>query len=159
MSEIKEVKIQVPEGYEVDRDKSTFETIVFKPIIEREFGGYYITEISDIRYLPGCNIRREENYNVFATEEGCKCSLALSRLSQIVEEINSKYEDEEHKYGIIIEVNYYFSTVFPNLIRFNCKAGAVMFLKNKEYISLLSIAYKYLCGLDCKTENLSIKRL
>lgn len=30
--EEKEFKIQVPEGYEIDKEKSTFECIKFKPI-------------------------------------------------------------------------------------------------------------------------------
>lgn len=29
---MKELKIQIPEGYEIDKEKSTFEKIVFKPI-------------------------------------------------------------------------------------------------------------------------------
>lgn len=31
--ETKEVKIQIPEGYEIDKDNSTFECIKFKPKI------------------------------------------------------------------------------------------------------------------------------
>ena len=30
--ETKEVKIEVPQGYEIDRQKSTFEKIVFKKV-------------------------------------------------------------------------------------------------------------------------------
>ena len=29
---MKELKIEVPEGYEVDKEKSTFERIIFKPL-------------------------------------------------------------------------------------------------------------------------------
>ena len=32
--EIKELKIEVPQGYEIDKQKSTFEKIVFKKIPE-----------------------------------------------------------------------------------------------------------------------------
>lgn len=34
----KEVKIQVPDGYEIDKENSTFECVKFKPIKKR----YYI---------------------------------------------------------------------------------------------------------------------
>lgn len=33
--ETKEVKIQVPEGYEIDKENSTFECVKFKPIIKK----------------------------------------------------------------------------------------------------------------------------
>ena len=33
--EAKEMKIQVPEGYEIDREKSTFDSIVFKKVEEK----------------------------------------------------------------------------------------------------------------------------
>ena len=32
----KSIKIDVPKGYEIDKEKSTFERIVFKPIIEEK---------------------------------------------------------------------------------------------------------------------------
>lgn len=42
----KELKIQIPEGYEIDKDKSTFENIVLKPIENK-----YPTSVKDI-YRP-----------------------------------------------------------------------------------------------------------
>lgn len=47
--ETKEIKIQVPKGYEIDKENSTFECIKLKPIeksIEKE---------KDITYEDGCN--------------------------------------------------------------------------------------------------------
>lgn len=54
--ETKEFKIQVPEGYEIDKENSTFECIKFKPIKitkwkDNELAtikGWYIDDDSDI---------------------------------------------------------------------------------------------------------------
>ena len=49
--ETKELKIQVPEGYEIDKEKSTFEKIVFKKVEKElpkswedlyEVGGWFV---------------------------------------------------------------------------------------------------------------------
>ena len=53
----KEVKIQVPNGYEIDRENSTFECIKFKPKniiykdvcnkLFKELNGYFITSLGE----------------------------------------------------------------------------------------------------------------
>ena len=87
------LKITPPEGYEIDKEKSTFEEIFFKPVKKQlpksweELGvveGYYINGHSEvINTLNGftlCN-----NKNIFATEEQAKASIALAQLSQLRE--------------------------------------------------------------------------
>ena len=51
-----EFKVPIPEGMEIDKEKSTFECIKFKPIKKRwrdnegaDVTGYYINSRSDIR--------------------------------------------------------------------------------------------------------------
>ena len=83
--------VQVPNGYEIDKEKSTFEKIVFKKLDERPkdwveidgVGGYFITEGSSAKKLLkswpySCN------KNVFATKEQAEASLALAQLSQLL---------------------------------------------------------------------------
>ena len=38
--ENKEIKISVPDGYEIDKDNSSFELIKFKPIINKEMSDF-----------------------------------------------------------------------------------------------------------------------
>lgn len=84
----KEVKIIPPEGYEIDKENSTFECIKFKPTVKKwaddtqaEITGYYIGG-NDIYPFTGDNI--EGNFNVFATKELAKSALAMARISQII---------------------------------------------------------------------------
>ena len=91
----KEITIVPPEGYEIDKENSTLEHIVFKktetkPYRWRDdkkirFDGYYIdTDISEIK--PTRDLRNFKcNYNVFATEKQAKSALAMARISQIME--------------------------------------------------------------------------
>lgn len=86
--EDKEVKIIPPEGYEIDKENSTFECIKFKPIIKKwvddiqaKITGYYIID-NDV--VPYAGVNEGRNFNVFATKELAKSALAMARISQIV---------------------------------------------------------------------------
>lgn len=87
----KEFKINVPEGYEIDKENSTFECIKFKHIeeqkwcddIDKEISGYFISTASDIVQTNGV-INDNWNYNVFATQKQAKSALAMARISQIM---------------------------------------------------------------------------
>jgi len=115
----KEITIVPPEGYEIDKENSTLEHIVFKKIEtkpyrwrndkETRFDGYYIdTDISEIK--PTRDLRNFKcNYNVFATEKQAKSAIAMARISQIMEHdkrFGGVVTDEEwvdgsiHKYAI-----------------------------------------------------------
>lgn len=104
--ETKEVKIEIPEGYEIDKEKSTFEKIVFKPIVKRWrdnkniIKGYYITSLSVISPTGNttCDYNLPENHNVFATEKQAKSALAMAQISQIMandERFGGVVTDEE----------------------------------------------------------------
>ena len=85
----KELKIEVPQGYEIDRQKSTFEKIVFKKIPENpktweeycslmkgktiHYPDYYYIILRSF----------EDAYNMFATEERAKQFIALGKLIQL----------------------------------------------------------------------------
>lgn len=58
--ETKELKIQAPDGYEIDKENSTFECIKFKP------------RKKDITYE---DIRNEINYNYYTNGDGIICDL------------------------------------------------------------------------------------
>ena len=66
--ETKEIKIQVPEGYEVDNEKSTFENIVFKK-------KNAINCWKDLEKISGCSITNESgivHWSKLTTIEGNK---------------------------------------------------------------------------------------
>ena len=97
---MKELKINVPEGYEIDTENSTFECIKFKPIakvwsdIER-IRGKYITDSSDIEDVE-CK-RFEEDKNVFISEKYAKSALAMAQISQLLPYYGGFFTDEEWK--------------------------------------------------------------
>lgn len=86
------LKINVPEGYEIDQEKSTFEEIVFKKKAEKKWisdenaivKGFFINNNSSIRGgIVGFN--RPLDYNVFPYKKQAESALAYSRLAQIIE--------------------------------------------------------------------------
>lgn len=109
--ETKEIKINVPDGYEIDKENSTFECIKFKPIAkkwrdnkENIIKGYYISSLSSINPTPSttCSHYISENYNVFATKKQAKSALAMAQISQIMandERFGGVVTDEEWEKG------------------------------------------------------------
>jgi hypothetical protein len=86
------LKINVPEGFEIDKDKSTFEEIVFKPIKKelpkrweelKNVEGYYVSDDSAV--ISADNPPFCYNRNIFITEAQAKASIALAQLSQLRE--------------------------------------------------------------------------
>ena len=95
--EKKSFKVEIPEGYEIDKENSTFECIKFKKIkIEypksweeafegKTINGYYITAaLSQIQnYSLGKNIGKY-NANVFKYQEQAESALAYAQLTQLM---------------------------------------------------------------------------
>ena len=86
----KELKIEVPQGYEIDRQKSTFEKIVFKKIPEnpKTWEDYCkLTKGSYSNYASTTNMvyidRHTGAYNEFATKERAEQFIALGKLIQL----------------------------------------------------------------------------
>lgn len=89
--ETKEVKIEVPQGYEIDKEKSTFEKIVFKKILEnpKTWEDYckltkgscsnYANATTNIVYKD----RYTGSYNEFTTKERAEQFIALGKLLQL----------------------------------------------------------------------------
>ena len=111
--ETKEMKIQAPEGYEIDKEKSTFEKIVFKKT-ERKLpkkwedlenvNGYYADSWGDIRYYYGVNTPDNTNKNIFPTKEEAEACLALAQLCQLRDRYNDgwkpNWKDGTNKHSI-----------------------------------------------------------
>ena len=87
--ETKEIKIEVPQGYEIDHQKSTFEKIIFKKIPEnpKTWEDYCSLMKGKTIHYPDYYyiILRsfEDAYNMFATEERAKQFIAFGKLLQL----------------------------------------------------------------------------
>ena len=87
----KEMKIIPPEGYEIDKENSTFECIKFKKKEPerwidqkyRKVDGYYIDLDSTLRHVNRL-LHKTDDRNVFATEKQAKSALAFAQLTQIL---------------------------------------------------------------------------
>ena len=88
----KELKIEVPQGYEIDSQKSTFEKIIFKKIepckpttweeyckYAKDCPSYYCSP----RQTNICETRFDGLYNEFLTKERVKQYVALGKLLQL----------------------------------------------------------------------------
>ena len=88
--ETKELKIEIPQGYEIDRQKSTFEKIVFKKIPEnpKTWEEYCkLTKGINSNYASTTNMVYKDRYtgayNEFATKERAEQFIALGKLLQL----------------------------------------------------------------------------
>ena len=162
----KELKIDIPEGYEIDKDNSTFERIVFKkkenirPKSWEEFcesgidKEYCIDEYSDINEVfrfkrRNCNTDR----NLCKTEEEAEAFLALIQLKRLWHEYVDNYSEKtkDHYYYFIdclgckneFTVLYDFSSTSRYLFKFPSKKLAEEFLNNfKDLFIKASLLWK-----------------
>ena len=112
---MKNFKIEIPVGYEIDKEKSTFENIVFKEVDKlpkkweelKDIKGFFVDDDSII-----CDadcVVEEENKNLFATKEQAEASVALAQLSQLMKVYNGgwvpDWTDDNKKYVIYFYKN------------------------------------------------------
>jgi len=115
--ENKELNIIAPEGYEIDKENSTFEKIVFKKINElpktwedlKYISGAYISALSKVitddsaRTYPSAK-------NIFPTKELAEAALALAQLLQLRDRYNGDNK------GFIYDKDNYCLAVSANSI-------------------------------------------
>ena len=110
----KTIKITPPEGYEVDKEKSTFNEIVFKKLEPnlpmsweelKEVKGYFIHQNSEINSRLVIDKAVAYNRNLFPTKEEAKAMRAMAQLCQLRDAWNGgwkpDWEDNTPKYCII----------------------------------------------------------
>lgn len=114
---MKELKIEVPQGYEIDKEKSTFEKIVFKKIkdLPMSFDEMKIPEYWDI-YNTILSKHNNGNYtgrcfgeSVYSTKEYAEAFWALSKLILLRDAWNKgwkpNWRTHEVKYTIVVLYN------------------------------------------------------
>lgn len=159
--EIKEVKIQVPEGYEIDRENSTLECIKFKPIKKgityenvsnKLFGDiekiyYYTDSCGDIQFCQTTNV---EDANNATTVKQLKRILALNQLLNIAEYYNrlhiTNIQNTTIEYDGVNQT-YYAGQISIKYLRgisaiFNRKEDAQAVIDNPNFREILDTIYK-----------------
>lgn len=112
--ETKELKVQVPEGYEIDREKSTFDCIKFKPIKKDityedvcnklfKYSYYFTNEHGEIDKYCGTN-RSDPNNAI--NEEQLEKILALNQLLNIAEYYNRLHTKIDKRYNISYDLRF-----------------------------------------------------
>ena len=158
--ETKEVKIQAPEGYEIDKENSTFECIKFKPIkryITYEDicnsilkKGYYTNSYGEIigNYICAVNLRAGKNNATNAKQ--LERLLALNQLLNIAEYYNTLHTRNISNNTILYDyVNQTYvtasvSTTYSRGIEviFNRKEDAQEVIDNPNFREILDMVYK-----------------
>lgn len=158
--ETKELKIQAPEGYEIDREESTLDCIKFKPIKKIitykdvcnklfEHSYYFINEHGLIIFYTGKNKFDENNA---LTSHQLKRILALNQLFNIAEYYNTINSNKNGEYFHIVfhpSTNYiiyhykeYFS-MYGLVPFFNRKEDAQAVIDNPNFREILDTIYKF----------------
>ena len=153
--ETKEMKIQVPEGYEIDRENSTFENIIFRKA-ERKLpkkwedlenvNGHYADSWGDVRCYYGVNTPDHTNKNIFPTKEEAEACVALAQLCQLKDRYNGGWKPNwnstaETKYVIEIFKNNIVKNLYGGkhrILAFKTEELRDKFLENFE--DLIEIA-------------------
>ena len=158
--ETKEVKIQVPEGYEIDKENSTFEYIKFKSIkknithediceyLFKNKNSFYITNFGGVdNYLCVCNAMDKNNAT---NREQLKRLLALNQLLNIAEYYNRLHPTTNYPvtigYNTVSNVYYIIgaSTKFLQGIKaiFNSREDVKAVINNPNFREILDTIYK-----------------
>ena len=144
--ETKEIKITIPEGYEIDMEKSNFERIVFKKKKAincwedlEKVEGVFINYASNIQEC-GESISEDDNKNVFLNEKYAKSALALAQISQLLPYYNTNVNWDlcTYKHCIVKAYNDLTINISQNIyhmLAFNTREEAERFLKyNKQLV-------------------------
>lgn len=111
----KELKIQAPEGYEIDREKSTFDCIKFKPIRKKNityedvcrklfnYSYYFTNEHGEINTYYGA---AKFDPNNATNEKQLERLLALNQLLNIAEYYNRLHTKIDKRYNISYDLRF-----------------------------------------------------
>lgn len=159
--ETKELKVQVPEGYEIDKENSTFECIRFKPI-KKDItyddvcnsifeSGYYIGNRGEITQVNAFIDNARVDKNNATTKKQLEKLLALNQLLNIAEYYNRNTAELNARYRICYDsTNYYYKVVpyasynftYSLEALFNNEEDALAVIDNPNFQEILDTVYK-----------------
>lgn len=158
--ETKEIKIQIPEGYEIDKENSTFECIKFRSIkkditygdvCERIFddNGFYISEVGGIK--EAASLFYNDDKNNATNKKQLEKILALNQLLNIAEYYNRLHPEQNRTQYYIIKNNKngydiveyeWLQYVLGVVALFNRKEDAQAVIDNSNFREILDTIYK-----------------
>lgn len=159
--ESKELKIQIPVGYEIDKDHSTFECIKFKPIkkhityedvcntLFKNNTGYFMDQYGEINFYNIGTNRFDANNAPNGRQ--LKKLLALNQLLNIAEYYNNIHPKQNHTQYYIIKndkngydvVEYkWLQYILGVVALFNSKEDAQAVIDNPNFREILDTIYK-----------------
>lgn len=156
MEEIKEIKINIPDGYEIDEENSTFNCIKFKKkqinIWKdlKNITGVYISTFSKFNPVKEPTDSTNIDLNVFKSEKYAKSALALAQISQLMpyyggEITDKEWSNDEWKYSISIDnkgiINNISMVHIKEIIAFHTEEQRDKFLSFPENIQLIKDLY------------------
>lgn len=100
---MKEINITVPEGYEIDKENSTFECIKFKKRVDVNIWedipraeGIYINNTSEFSHVDTSNYKNNSwDRNIFSDIQYAKSALAMAQISQLMPYYGGEITKEE----------------------------------------------------------------
>ena len=157
--ETKELKIEIPKGYEIDKERSTFERIIFKPIkkdityediCNNIFKTCYYTDgRGRITYITEIPNDYKIDKNNATNEKQLKKLLALNQLLNIAEYYNTLHGDDNNsviKYDTIKQIYVAVDAciLYTRGIRaiFNRIEDAQAVIDNPNFREILDTIYK-----------------
>lgn len=159
--ETKELKIQAPEGYEIDKENSTFECIRFK-LIKKNITyddvcnsmlktGYYIDNRGKILHVTEYVDNAKIDKNNATNKEQLERLLALNQLLNIAEYYNKNTPKLDVRYRIYYDKSIYsyktahytyYSNKFSIEAFFNREEDAQAVINNPNFQEILDTIYK-----------------
>lgn len=156
----KELKIQVPEGYEIDKENSTFECIKFKPIkkdityedvcntLFKNDTGYFIDQYGEVNFYNIGTNRFDANNAPNGRQ--LRRLLALNQLFNIAEYYNQIHLKEDYKqYYIVYHVTigykvycYDEGAITGMVVTFDKREDAQAVIDNPNFREILDTIYK-----------------
>lgn len=158
--ETKEFKIQIPKGYEIDKENSTFECIKFKSIkknitygniceyLFKDKDSFYITNSGGVNnYLSVCSAMDKNNAT---NRKQLERLLALNQLLNIAEYYNRLHTIATNPHTIIYNKvsKTYYTSVSDSMYSFGIKAyfnreeDAQAVIDNPNFREILDTIYK-----------------
>lgn len=162
--ETKEIKINVPEGYEIDEENSTFECIKFKPIKKVltykdvagelfDSTGFFINSRGEVLSTEGIDVFDEKaDKNNATNKKQLERLLALNQLLNIAEYYNKKSPKQEEtvycfnfdkrNLGYYVEKHIKPIVVCGLIPMFNRKEDTKAVINNPNFKDILDLVYK-----------------
>ena len=157
--ETKNLTIKVPEGYEIDKENSTFECIKFKQIKDTTYkdicnnlfkSGYYINNNGKIECVSDFNESAKKDKNNATNKKQLERLLALNQLLNIAEYYNQMHAKKDYiQYYIVYHVTIgykvycYDEGAIPGMVvTFDKREDAQAVIDNPNFREILDTIYK-----------------